>query len=1191
MRNANCKLCGLYAGARTVCVPGDGPKDADILIVGQNPGQQEDREGRPFVGPSGKILKAQLAKAELGTLFGPKVRYTNVVRCLTPDNREPTAKEIKACKPYLDAEIKLIAPKYIVPLGALATKAIAKAKVTTAHGQMIPQEDRIVCATYHPAATFRDPSKLQVIQQDFARLKRQIDGTLGATQDAFKYRVVTDRSILKEFFEAFDAADEYAYDTETNGLFLKKPDFKIRSIAFALPECSWVIPLEMPGGYYRGDYNAQAALFRVLARKAQNKWAAVFHGKYDSAAVRRAYDVSLPYHFDAMLAHYLLDENQDHDLKYVARIELDCPEYDLDKKLKISDDEEKWLPLIQVPENREKYWEYNARDAWNTLHLAYKFADKFRRNASLRRLFNALIIPSSYALETIEAEGLPVDHAQYMRMETETLFARNTAERTLNKAVEALRESEATVNWNSPQQIAKVLYEDVGLLIQQRTPMGAPSTSESAIVDLKGKHPIINELLHFRKLDKILGTYLQGWKQYIVNDRIYFSYKQHGTTTGRYASRLHQIPTDADIRSIIATGANSDWEFVAADLSQAELRIAAEMSGDTSLISLYRGGQDVHWNTLLFLIGAGHMDEYAKQALDTARAVRKRRGNDAVTSLSTALDTLRHVGVEACVAYWKGWKDARTNAKRCAFGFLYGMYEKKFCENMKVDYDWYCTFAQAHAFRTGFFEVYSGLEPWHNRCKRIARIDGYVTNMFGRVRRLPAIQSTDKLARMEAERQAVNCVTMDTECLSENGWVSGGTLCKGDRIYSLNPATNKLELVEVEAVSSGDYQGPLYEWRSQNFFAATTADHRWLIRKRKGRKRRIEYAWCTSRELATGPDQQIPLCAPAAATDWGNITDDELRLLGWSITDGHYPRGGVSNKTGKRWNISSVLLFQRKLHYVEEIDALLQRLKIPATKVEHSRHVGYFTWYLLKDAGEKLRKLTEDGYLSLSTLTRLSARQCSILLETVVKGDGWREGSHTSIACGADKRHVDLISALGVLAGHAVSVRTIRPAQNHKVYLSIGYRIRSKENYVVCVKQRKVAHPQYGKKIHLNWRGKVWCPTVKHGNFLARKNGSTFITGNSPVQGTIGDWKAAAMVEINETIDREQFKLCGEHHDALLGLVRRGCEDDVLPRVRRIIERPKLLKTFKIRMQVPMRTDVSIGPWGKGKVYHDPVRQ
>lgn len=288
------------------------------------------------------------------------------------------------------------------------------------------------------------------------------------------------------------------------------------------------------------------------------------------------------------------------------------------------------------------------------------------------------------------------------------------------------------------------------------------------------------------------------------------------------------------------------WDFVQADLSQAELRIAAEMSGDPTLTDIYRRGEDVHWNTVLFMIGAGHMPEYTVKAIETAKQL-KGYGHKARLSITDALEIMRIAGVEECVVIWKDWKTGRTNAKRVAFGFLYGMYEDTFIEKAKVDYDWYCTWKQAHAFRTGFFEVYSGLPDWHTRCKRLARIDGYVTNMFGRVRRLPALFSTDRNARSEAERQAVN----------------------------------------------------------------------------------------------------------------------------------------------------------------------------------------------------------------------------------------------------------------------------------------------------------------------------------------------------SPVQGTIGDWKAAAMIEIDETIDKAQYRLCGEHHDALLGLVRRGCEDDVLPKVRQIMQRPKLLDTFKIKMKVPMITDISVGPWGQGRVYRD----
>ena len=103
----------------------------------------------------------------------------------------------------------------------------------------------------------------------------------------------------------------------------------------------------------------------------------------------------------------------------------------------------------------------------------------------------------------------------------------------------------------------------------------------------------------------------------------------------------------------------SEWEFVAADLSQAELRIAAHMSGDVSMISAYREGRDVHWDTVLFMIGAGHMAEYQKQAIETVTKLNvcQKYGKP---SLSDALILMRELGVEACVKVWKGWKDARN---------------------------------------------------------------------------------------------------------------------------------------------------------------------------------------------------------------------------------------------------------------------------------------------------------------------------------------------------------------------------------------------------------------------------------------------------------------------------------------------------------------------------------------------------
>lgn len=93
---------------------------------------------------------------------------------------------------------------------------------------------------------------------------------------------------------------------------------------------------------------------------------------------------------------------------------------------------------------------------------------------------------------------------------------------------------------------------------------------------------------------------------------------------------------------------------------------------------------------------------------------------------------------------------------------------------------------------------------------------------------------------------------------------------------------------------------------------------------------------------------------------------------------------------------------------------------------------------------------------------------------------------------------------------------------------------------------------------------------------------------NSPVQGTIGDWKAAALVEIEETIPRSKLRIVGEHHDAILMIARPEYVNETLPQVRRIMRHPALLDVFKIKNAVPMDSEIEIGNWGAGKTYHDP---
>lgn len=168
-----CQLCVLSA-SRTLAVPGEGPVNAAIMFVGEGPGAQEDRSGRPFVGAAGQLLNRLLLQAGLQRA---DVYITNIVKCRPPGNRDPLPGEVAACRSYLEAQIALINPRVICLLGKPATHSLLSptAAMSKVHG--VPQEvDGIIYVPlYHPAAALHQPSMEAVLVQDVERLKQFLD--------------------------------------------------------------------------------------------------------------------------------------------------------------------------------------------------------------------------------------------------------------------------------------------------------------------------------------------------------------------------------------------------------------------------------------------------------------------------------------------------------------------------------------------------------------------------------------------------------------------------------------------------------------------------------------------------------------------------------------------------------------------------------------------------------------------------------------------------------------------------------------------------------------------------------------------------------------------------------------------------------------------------------------------------------
>lgn len=165
-----CRLCE----TRTNVVFGTGDRNADILFIGEGPGEQEDLQGEPFVGRSGKLLDQYLESVSLSR---SQVYIANIVKCRPPENRDPRADEEEACIDYLRAQVKLLKPKIIVCLGRVAAMKIIRPdfKITAERGTWTERGTILMTATFHPAAVLRDPRKKSDMMLDFIAIKHKLD--------------------------------------------------------------------------------------------------------------------------------------------------------------------------------------------------------------------------------------------------------------------------------------------------------------------------------------------------------------------------------------------------------------------------------------------------------------------------------------------------------------------------------------------------------------------------------------------------------------------------------------------------------------------------------------------------------------------------------------------------------------------------------------------------------------------------------------------------------------------------------------------------------------------------------------------------------------------------------------------------------------------------------------------------------
>lgn len=166
---ARCRLCE----NRTNPVPGEGALDAKLMVIGEGPGAEEDKQGKPFVGMAGRLLDDMLDSVNLER---KQVYIANIVKCRPPQNRVPKEDEVNSCIEFLERQVELINPKVILLLGATALNYYLskELKITQARGVWYNRNGRSILATFHPAALLRDPSKKPLSFEDMVEIKKKL---------------------------------------------------------------------------------------------------------------------------------------------------------------------------------------------------------------------------------------------------------------------------------------------------------------------------------------------------------------------------------------------------------------------------------------------------------------------------------------------------------------------------------------------------------------------------------------------------------------------------------------------------------------------------------------------------------------------------------------------------------------------------------------------------------------------------------------------------------------------------------------------------------------------------------------------------------------------------------------------------------------------------------------------------------
>lgn len=766
-----CARCNLGQNPQpgTHIVPGRGNPNADIMIVGEAPGHTEAVLGRPFEGDSGTAL------TELLTLAGiniADVYLTNVCKCWPwtytknektggqyLSSKTPTSEEMRSCLLYLKEEIKLVKPKVIIALGAAALEALEGRKFKINDRKGIPSiykhitSSRIyIMPTLHPLyvkrnggvhSSIRDSGLTMVAEDVVQHLKYAVQLTNNSVAyQEHKYMIIDNKEKLYHMRDVLKQRKVASFDIETTGLawdatvlglgfgvdvgkacyipFWVKPDGFGDDSFFGTNTASEIDPTA-GGGYKYGLVpfwtGKDVSLEEVIAVTKEcmeevDIQKSAHNSKFDMRGLRKDLKIETKgLIWDILCGAYLLDENADHDLETLSKKYIDLLGYYEDFDRETNGGKEAWKAPLEVIAM------YCCGDCDATYRETKAQIDIFSKKPAYMSYMENMYIPIMEFTRDFEYIGVRYDvvraKAMYAEFDTQISTKRN----------EIINLAGVKFNPDSNDELAKVLFGVLGLKHKKKTKAGAQAVDSDVLEDLAKQHPLAAKISDYRKMTKMQSTYLDRFiKEADSNNRLHLSLNPVGTVTGRPSSQgLMNIPRDGTIKNLFMASEGSI--LIQADLSQAEVRCFAHYSNEQVLRDAFENEKiDVHAMVAAEIMGVPYEEFFHKYKIE---------GN-------------------------QEYSDLRQAAKGTVFGLLYGRGPASIAEEYGM------TVEEAVAFMDRFFTRFPKCKEWIDATHKLVEQAGEVVNIFGRVRRIPSIFSSDPEVKARAKRQAVNSIIQST---------------------------------------------------------------------------------------------------------------------------------------------------------------------------------------------------------------------------------------------------------------------------------------------------------------------------------------------------------------------------------------------------------------------------------------------